>query len=87
MGKVPKGTLLFLAHFYPHNPKQIFFSSGMTKKFCQNILDRFSQEKNGEIKMKSQKMEKGGPEEADFFHTAKIGKISRRKKAQNSVVV
>ena len=36
--------------------------------------------------MKSQKMVKGGPEEADFFHTAKIGNL-KKKKNQNSIVV
>jgi len=84
MGKVPKSSLLFLAHFYPHNHKKKFIRND--PKFCQKFLDRFSQEKNGEIKMKSQKMVKGGPEEAGFFHTAKIGNL-KKKKNQNSIVV
>ena len=49
----------------------------------KNFWTHFHKKQNGEIKMKSQKRVKGGPEEAD--HTAKIGIF--KKKAQNSVVV
>ena len=39
----------------------------MTSILCQQILDTFSQEKNEDIMMKSQKSVKEGPDKADFL--------------------
>ena len=45
----------------------------MTQILCKKFVATFLQVKNGEIKMKSQKSVKGGPDGADFLHTDKIG--------------
>ena len=60
-------ALLFLAHFYPHNPPKRNSDSGMTQILCQHFLDTFSQEKNGEIKMKSQERVKKAQPRLIFF--------------------
>ena len=38
----------------------------------------WEKEKNENIKIKSQKRVKGGPDKADFFHTAKIGNFKKK---------
>jgi len=45
----------------------------MTQILCTKFVANFLQVKSGEIKMKSQKCVKGGPDGADFLHTDKIG--------------
>ena len=50
----------------------------MTQILCKNSLATFLQVKNGEIKMKSQKSVKGGPDGADFLHTGKIGHFKKK---------
>ena len=52
VGKVPKSTLLFLAHFYPHNQKIIFLTQEWPQ-FCVNkFWTHFHKEKMENLRRK-----------------------------------
>ena len=51
-GKSAQKYTLVSCSFLPPQPKDYFSDSGMTSILCQQILDTFSQGKNGEFKKK-----------------------------------